>query len=255
MLFLAVGCVADKPYVPAPAKEVEAAAPVHAKNIGSENGFAIVSDADTALRVAFTLTDAKNPFSWKLAERLAGMVCQDGKVRLVTAAPYDLNIVIAPEFEVIDKDGGYVRIKCTQVSFAIRPMESKSKEIYAVKTIVPAELPRQLGEEKAVVQYVAPVAKEAAPFLEKELERLGNTKLAVTEMKFKLKNQLAKPDPVQLAAQAAKISGVLASMPGVVSAQNVFQDTKAAGCTFRIVYLKEQFPQGIANAINLELAK
>ncbi len=254
-MFLVAGCAADKPYVPAPAKELKPAAPVNTETTVNTEGFSIVDETNTCLRVRFSGTTAESSFCEALVRRLAEAINKDGKVRIVNDAPYDLSIAVNPEFEVFDRDGDYVRIKCKQVFFSIRPMHSKSKDVYAVKTVIPADLPRQLGEDRAKMQYLTSVTTEAAPFLNKELERIGDKMLAATEMKFRLKNYLSKPSPVQLAAQVEKINTVLSSTPGIVSIQNISQDTASASCTYRIVYLKEQFPQGIANVINLKLVK
>lgn len=254
-IFLLAGCATDKPYVPAPAKEIKPIAPINTETTVNSEGFSIVDETNTCLRVRFSGTSAEKSFCEALVRRLAEAINKDGKVRVVNDTPYDLIIAVNPEFEIFDRDGDYVRIKCKQVFFSIRPMHSKSKDVYAVKTVVPADLPRQLGADRAKEQYLPPVATEAVPFLNKELERICDNMLAVTEMKFRLKNYLSKPSPVQLAAQVEKINTVLSNMPGIVSIQNISQDTASASCTYRIVYLKEQFPQGIANVINLKLVK
>ncbi len=229
--------------------------PLHTETVGKAGELIAANETGASLRVRFSGSAEEGRFRENLARKLAEAVGVAGNVRIVTEAPYDLDVVIKPEFEVFDRDGDYVRVKCKQVFFAIRPMMTKSASIYAVKTIVPNDLPRQLGIERAKEQYVAAVEKEAVPFLEKELARLGGKMLAATEVNFKLKNDRLWPSPARLAAEVEKIDKSLASMPGIVSARNVSLGTDSAHCTYRIVYQKEQFPQGIVNAINLNLAK
>ncbi len=251
---LAGCCSAPQTVPPQPLPLPPAPAPVELKNTGDKGGFEIVSEANTKLRVLFTSSAAESAFASRLAQDLAEGINSSGNIRLVGSAPYDLSIAITPLFEVFDTDGEYVRIKCSRVSIAVSPAVSGNKELYSVKNIVPADMPRQLGAQRAKDQYLKPVAKEALPFLNKELARIADTKIAATEIKFQMKNWNAKPDAAELAHEAAKIKSVLDKTPGIISFQNISQNNASATCTYRVVYMKDAFPQGLVNDINSKLA-
>lgn len=215
----------------------------------AEANFSVASEVNTKVRVAFNWNSSENTFCANLAERLAGKAILD-KAEIVPKASADVEIVILSEFELVDKSGEYYRINCTKVSVSI---VSKEK-VYAMTTVEPKALPRKLGAQKAKNQYLPQVVEELVPFFRKELERLSNEHVVVCVVDFALANMQEKPDARYVAAQVNKIAQILSSTPGIISFSNIRQDVSKATCSYRIVYLKKQFPQGISNVLNLKLA-
>lgn len=243
------GCASDKVVIQRKPQPLPAAhAPVRATTTANAN-FTVADEVNAKLRVSFYPSPAEKSFCIKLAKRLADSVVLD-KADIVLSSGGDVVISLKPEFELIDKTGNYYRVNCNEFTASIF---SKQK-IYAMTTIEPAPLPRKLGADKAKNQYMKPIADAIVPFLKKELDKISNGQIAVSIVDFSLKNIQENPEPQYVAAQVNRIAQVLSSMSGVINYTNIRQDVSKAACSFRIVYLKEQFPQGITNVLNLKLA-
>lgn len=222
--------------------------PVREKTHVAEDSFSIESAVNTKMRIKIICSQSERSFCRKLAERLITSVFLEN-AELTLNDPCDAVVHLIPEFEEVDKDGGYFRIKCTQVTAQIK----SDRKIYASTTVEPAPLRRKLGLDNAKNQYVNPVAKALAAYLKEELQRISNNDISVTEMRFALKNPRRTVDNIAISHQVERIHRILRSMPGVVNYTNVAQHTSQAAVTFRIVYLKDKYPQGIVNAVNAKL--
>ena len=229
---------------PAPAVH----SPIHVKTRAAEDSFSIESAVNTKLRIKIVFGTSEKTFCRKVAERLMNAVLLDN-AELSINDPYDAVITLVPEFELVDSDGGYFRVKCTEFTAQI----ISDKKVYSSKTIEPAPLPRKLGLDNAKNQYVNPVVNALTAYLGKELQKISNNDISATEIRFVLKNFRENADSASIARQVEKISSILHSMPGIVNYTNVAQHTSQAAVTFRIVYLKDKYPQGIVNAINVKL--
>ena len=144
----------------------------------------------------------------------------------------------------------YYRVNCKQIDVSI----STGKKVYAAMTCEVENLPRKLGLQNAKDQYLPQAVNAIAPFLGKELERISNEQVAVSEVNLTLANFQTKPEARYVSEQVNRVAEILSAMSGVLNFTNVRQDVNKATCTFRIVYLKEQFPQGIANVLNAKLS-
>ena len=211
--------------------------------------FSVASEVNTKLRVVFRLSSAEKTFSLRLAERLAGSIVLD-KADILINSPGDIVISITPEFELVDKTRDYHRVKCNRIAVSI----ASKQKVYAMKTIEPKALPRKLGIQNAKNQYLEPAAKALVPYLRKQLEKISNEYVAVSVVDFALANVQERPEPQYVAAQVNKVAQILSSTSGIINYTNIRQDVSTARCSFRIVYLKDQFPQGITNVLNLKLA-
>jgi len=249
---LAVLCngyaIADVQISPKPKALVPAPAPVRMATQANAD-FSVAGEANAKLRVTFNWPEGEKIFCTKLAERLAGKAVLD-KAEIVLDSPGDVVITLMPEFELVDKSGEYYRINCNQITVTI---SSKGK-VYAMTTVEPKALARKLGEQNAKNQYLTSVADAIMPFLKKELEKISSEHIAVSVVDFTLANVQKNPEPRYVAARVDELTKILKSTPGIISFTNVRQDVSKATCSFRVVYLREQFPQGISNAINLKLA-
>ena len=248
---LLAGCrsYVETTYVPAQQQQAPAPrSPLQIKTEVAEDSFSIESAVNTKLRLKIIYGNAESTFSRKVAERLINAVLLDN-AELTLSDPCDAVVVLMPEFEVVDSDGGYFRVKCTEVTAQIK----STRKIYASKTIEPASLPRRLGLNNAKNQYVNPVVQALSAYLGQELRKISNNDISVTEMRFALKNHRQHADSIAISRQVERISNILRSMHGVVNFTNVAQHTTQAAVTFRIVYLKNLYPQGLVNAVNVKL--
>lgn len=246
---LLAACSTPAPIYVAPTVQpkVEATSPQRAVS-QVDADFIAVDEVNLKLRVRMQDTGSESAFSKKLIQRLSSNLT--AVAEFVSDGAGDVKIVFTPEFELKDADGEFCRVRCVQVETAIF---YQNRQI-AARVVSPAELPRKVGEQNAKDQYLAPVAAKIAPFLQKELLQLSGTELAVSEINFALKNTQKSSTSVNVAEQVNKIKQVFDSMEGVVSYAISNQDVKNATCSFRVVYQKRMFPQGIANALNLKLA-
>lgn len=249
LVVLSNGCALERAQIsPNPQPIPQAPAPVRTVTQANAN-FSVASEVNTKLRVVFNWPAAEKTFSAKLAERLAGSVILD-KAEITLNSTADLVVTIIPEFELLDKTREYYRIKCNQIKVSI----ASKQKVYAMTTVEPKSLPRKLGVQNAKNQYLAPAVKTIAPFLKKELEKISNESVAVSVVDFSLANVQENPESQYVAAQVNRISLILSSTPGVINFTNIRQNVANATCSFRVVYLKEKFPQGITNMLNLKLA-
>lgn len=244
---LFAGCVNPPAPQPLPQPLPPVPAPVRTETQAKAN-ISVVNEAKTLLRVGFTWDRSETEFCNALALRLAGAVT--GQATVVTSNPVDLKINITPDFEIKDKSGEYIRINCNQLSIQI----SDARQIYALKTVTPSARPRQLSAKQAKQQYIAPIAAELIPFIQNSINKITNDEIAVSILDFNLKNYQTTPESQYVAMQVEKINRALASTDGVINYANIRQDVSSATCSFRVVYLKNKLPQGIANVINLKLA-
>lgn len=257
---LASGCASDQPpqaaerkiVVSAPVAPVTpvepAPAPIRTATEAKAT-FSVADEVNTKLRVAFISSGEEKGFAAKLARRLAAKVVVS-KADIVLQEPCDMVINIAPEFEIIDKTREYYRVNCKQIDVTIRT----ARKIFAAMTCEVENLPRKLGLQNAKEQYLPQAVNEIAPFLGKELEKISNDHVAVSEINLTLANLQSRPEPRYVSAQVNRVAEILGSMSGVLNFTNVRQDVNKATCTFRVVYLKEQFPQGFANVLNAKLS-
>lgn len=249
VMVLSNGCAIENAQISPKVQPIrQAPAPVRVVTQADAN-FSIVNEVNTKLRVVFNWSAAEKSFCEKLAVRLAGAVILD-KAEIVLNSSGDVIITLLPEFELLDKTREYYRIKCNQIEVSI----ASKQKVYAMTTVEPKSLPRKLGVQNAKNQYLAPAVKTIAPFLKKELEKISNESVAVSVVDFSLANVQENPESQYVAAQVNRISQILSSTPGVINFTNIRQNVANATCSFRVVYLKEKFPQGITNMLNLKLA-
>ena len=211
--------------------------------------FTIENEVNTKLRAKINYSGLEADFSRRLAERLAATVILN-KAEIVTGGPYDIAISVAPEFEIKDTDGEYTRAICREVVISVQINGS----IYASKVIEPAPLPRRLGVANAKNQYLKQVASAAADFLSKNIDNISNSHIGVSELTFRLASTDGKLDSAKVAAQVEKLNIVLKSTNGIVNYTIVSQDNAKGLSSFRIVYMKNSFPQGLINVLNLKLS-
>ena len=248
-LALSNGCAIESAQISPEVKPIrKAPAPVRAVTQADAN-FSVVSEVSTKTRAVFNYPAAEKTFCQNLAVRLAGTVVLD-KAEIVFNSPGDVVIKLSPEFELLDKTRNYYRIKCNQISVSI----ASRQKVYAMTTIEPKPLPRKLGIQNAKNQYLAPAVKAIVPFLKKELEKISNKSVAVSVLDFSLANAQKNPESQYVAVQVNKISKILSSTPGIINFTNIRQDVSRATCSFRVVYLKDRFPQGLSNVLNAKLA-
>ena len=250
LLCLGTGCVPGEVVVqqrPAPIP-VE---PVEVRPITqAEATFSVASEAKTKLRVRIRFPEDEKTFSAKLAQRLTNRVILS-EAEVVLGEPSDMTLLITPEFELLDKSGDYYRIVCKQVAVSL----SDSRKLYAEGVIEPEALPRKLGVQNAKDQYLNPVADKMASYLREQLGELSSKEIGVSILDFKLANVSEKVKSEDVAARVLQIAAILDDMPGVINYADIRQDVANASCSFRVVYMKEKFPAGLANVVNNALAK
>ncbi len=250
----AVGCGIDNPYVSPPQREIVQQTPSQPITVAAPSSIFIENEISTSLRVGIFAQDEKE-FCDKLAALLAESADRNN-VKFVSTGPWDVNIILKPEFEIIDMDNEYCRIDCKQLNCSIQLIISgNKKEVCAIKTFIPEKMPRQLGKTRAKDQYLMPLSKQIVPFVNKELANINRNKIAVSDIAFKLQNIQTDFALINISSRINKINGVLKHSPGIVNYQIVSQDEKNARCTFRIAYLKDAFPQGLTNYLNQQLKK
>ena len=246
---LGTGCAIDDAHTaPRQQQLPEKHAPVYQATRVSQLSFSAENEVSTKLVLKLINSDQEPAFCNTLFERITGDLLPD-KAEITSGSQYDAALYFLPEFDVIDVDGPYTRVNCSKIMVRI----TLGSKVYALKTFYPKPMPRKQGLQRAKNQYVDAVAKPVIKFLRKELDRLVNKELAVSEIDFNLQNSSQLPEQADIAREVARINNVLASTQGIVNYYNISQNTANARCTFRVVYHKRLFPQGIINYLNLSL--
>ena len=248
-LALCIGCAGntDMPQPPVPPLPPAPAPVIHETQ--ADANFTVTSETNAKLRASFKCDQSEHDFSRKLAERLLDQVILQN-ADLVMNGDSDILIVIAPEFELKDKTGNYYRIICNQIKVSM----ILNQKTIALKTIELKPMQRKLGIEQAKNQYLKPAVAKLVPYLRKELNRINNEHVAVAIVDFALANTKDQPSSDSIAKEVKKIAGIMVSTPGIINSSVIRQDVDKATCTYRVVYLKDKFPQGLQNELNLKLA-
>lgn len=129
-----------------------------------------------------------------------------------------------------------------------------NQKTIALKTIELKPMQRKLEIEQAKNQYLKPAVEKLVPYLRKELNRINNEHVAVAIVDFALANTKDQPSSDSIAKEVKKIAWIMVNTPGIINSSVIRQDVNKAACTYRVVYLKDKFPQGLQNELNLKLA-
>ena len=223
--------------------------PVRPQTAAAEK-VAVANVAPAKLRVGIVYSQKEDEFGSKLATVLTEKAVLE-QADLVSSRCGDAVVSLKPEFELKDKSGNYYRIICKQVEIVI----SANKKICAVTTITPKPMRRQLNIQDAKDQYIDQVTAAAIPFIKAELQKLSQNTIAVSVVDFAFANWNVLPGARSIAPKVAEIEKVIKSIPGVIEYSNAGQNNAKAVTTFRIVYYKDAFPQGLVNALNQKLVE
>lgn len=250
-IFLAAGCTSKPDIAPAP-KPLPAPKEKTVSNKPQvvTRSFSITSAIDTKMRVKFEYPAAEQKFCDKLAARLTEQVILE-KAELVTNPPFDATIRIAPDFELVDQTGTFHRVNCKEVRISI----FTTGKLLGMTTVSPAALPRVRGLDNAKEQYLAPVAEKASEYIGKKFDTLTASQLGITNVTFKIAGHNITNNINEFSKRVSQLNDVLKSTQGISNYQIVSQDVVKGECTFRVVYMKEKFKQGIINALSVELDK
>lgn len=210
--------------------------------------FSVGDEAKAKLRLKIVLGSGSKDFSRKLFEEVSDDLLSEAQIGAFQK--YDGIIRIGNEFEVKDKTGEYFRVICK----GIRIEMFFGNQLKMAKNIRLRPLPRKLGLDNAVEQYLPSAAREVSKFLSSRIAAVNREKLAVREIAIKISGS-AKGGESAFSREVDKVARVISSINGVINYQNIAQDPASGSCTFRIVYSKEQMPQGIRNVLNNKLTE
>lgn len=194
-----------------------------------------------ALKVAFSGTNDEQDFCQKLIDEMMEQL-QTGKIEFADKASADLFVDIKPVFELEDSDSGYYKVVCKRVSLSIKA----GNKIYASKVVEPKCLPRKLSVEAAKTQYVSEVSKELVTFMQEDLKRLADKIFGVCNVNVKINNYTKDAWEDQHDVCERAIVGKLKQTDGVINFENLDPNHTLSGYSYRVVYLKEKFPQGFS---------
>ena len=240
------GCCSEecsKEVAPAPvAPPVKKVTTARVQNIS----FSVGDEVKTKLRLQIRHSAGNEDFS----ERLVQMIGDDllKEVEIGKFSESDGVIRLGNEFKVVDKTGEYVRVICKRISVSVVCYD----QLKSSKTIRLKGMPRKLGYDNAVEQYLDPAARELRKYLVPKIAALNNELLGVSQITMQIRN-FKRGDNQIFSREVEKIVRTLGTVNGVLKCQNIAQDIAAGTCTLRIVYSKRNFPQGVRNALNNKL--
>ena len=209
----------------------------------------ILSDQRDMLRVRLA-SSANDPGEKMFAARLnSGITGATGldEVKIVSGKNTDLIMQIQPRLILIDKAGEYYRLN-GEVSVSIK--DSALRRTFNSK-IFSVTGTRTLGKEAAIRKLSNAVQREVTSWFRKTVNHISEKELDAAILKIKLPGNVrnVKRDNSNIHI----ISNYLAKLGGVVSYGYRGMDTGSGTCEFRILYFRDKYPGGIANAASILL--
>lgn len=208
--------------------------------------FSVADEVKAKLRLRVIYSQGNKNFSAKLLQLIADDLLSE--VEIGNFSSCDGFIRLGNEFQTKDKTGEYFRVICKRIFVNVVCYD----QLKAHKTIRLKAMPRKLGYDEAVEQYLEPAARELRKYLVPKIAELNNELLGVSQITVKIRNY-RKGDSQTFSREVEKVARIIGSVRGVLKYQNIAQDSAAGTCTFRIVYAKGKMPQGVRNALNNKL--
>jgi hypothetical protein len=194
----------------------------------------------TTLHVAVrTVPPTGLPLADALGQRLTGYLTAQG-MTLTPQAP-DVIVTLAPVESIFDESGEYFLLEGRATGSVLSAADGKqlSSQAFSVRG------KRALGRDAARLALVDAFLPELQAWVTRAATP-GSIPLAACEVR------IGRPffswsanDPRYIQTFVKKIG----AMPGVRRCELLTQNTDSRVCTFRIVYMKETYPEGILNAI------
>ena len=202
----------------------------------------------------FFMALASNGFEADFCRKVADECAQQllpKHARVVTVPKADMTVVLDAEFKEIDAFGEYVRMECKECRAKI--LDIRKDELSSLIVVRPRALPRQLGRDEAVNQYVLPASRELVPRLRDEIDRLANENICVEEVTFLVKCVPFLNATRTFQREIQHIKAILNDERDILSWELLSQDAGNQRCRFRIVYKKGGFPEGLSNKLGSKL--
>ena len=212
----------------------------------------ILGTAQDKPRVAFrslTSDGSEATFCKKVASECVQRLLPR-QARVVTAPKADMTVVFDAEFKEVSSFGEYVLMECKE--FRVRIIDVNEEELSSMIVIHPQKMPRKLGRDEAINQYVAPVCTELFPKLSDEIARLAGENINVEEVTFLVKCAPSSNQTDEFRREMQRIKGILDGESGILSWELSSQDAENQRCTFRVVYKKGSFREGLGNKLGLK---
>ena len=210
--------------------------------------FSVGDEVKAKLRLKIEHSKGNAEFSQKLFDLISDDLLSEAQIGMFRN--YDGVIRLSNDFEIKDKTGEYVRVICK----GIRVEMFFSNQLQMARRITLRPLPRKLGYDNAVEQYLTPAAREVRKFLARKIAEVNREQLAVREITVKIAGS-RKGKVENFSQEVVRVAQTVSSIKGVLSYQILNQDPVVGNCTFRIVYVKGQLPQGMRNILNNKLAE
>ena len=173
-------------------------------------------------------------------------------VRVVSESKADMIVKIGCEFKEVSTFGEYVKMDCKAVTAGV--VGIREEELSSLMIVHPRSMERKLGRDEAMNQYVMPVCNELLPQLRSEIERLASENIAVEEIIFLVKCAPSGNATDEFRREVQRIKGQLDGTDGILSWDMLKQDAENQRCSFRVVYMRKKYPEGLGNKLGSKLA-
>lgn len=207
-------------------------------------------------RVSFSVLPTSDVYERNFCAKLIQECVQrmlPKNARVVSEAKADMMVKIGCEFKEVSSFGEFVKMECKAVSSSV--VGIRDEELSSLIVVHPQPMERALGRDEAVNQYVMPACKELLPRLRSEIDRLAGENIAVSQITFLVKCAPSVNATDAFRSEIERIKKLLDGTKGVMSWELAVQDAENQKCTFRIVYMKKKFTEGLSNKLGRELTK
>lgn len=205
----------------------------------------LLSDSRDLLRITLCsegISAEEKKLSSAIAQLTSGAISAND-ARVMTSGSVDLRLAVRPKLAVIDQTGDYFRMNC---DVEIELNSANTNQVFGVKTIKLVGV-RKLGKNNAVAQFDSPASKATAEWCRSELKRIADKELGVAMLTMQLpRTGDGKPE----VSYIKSIGDNLGRLPNLVSYEFMGQDMQKGVCTYRVVYFKSAYPNGIANEVS-----
>ncbi len=179
----------------------------------------------------------------------SGVASNRAEVRLDKASA-DAVLSIRPHLVTVDHDGNYWRLNC-ELQTELRA--TNTQRIFAAKSFKFVAQKRVLGLEAAVAQFEPDGGKAVSDWCAKELTKVYDREIGVSLLVIELPKQLsgARRDSVSDNRLIMRIGDELKRMQGLVSYELTGKDEENGTCTYRVVYFRQAYPNGIGTHVSV----
>ena len=199
-------------------------------------------------------TDSERQLAAKLVAQVKGGVAPQRADVRTDMNSADLVLRVRPHLTTVDHDGNYWRLNCE----VLAEMQTRNAEsIVAGKSFKYVMDKRVLGLEAAMSPIAEKGGKDVSNWCSSHLAEAFGREVGIALLSIELPPppKGMQRNPVNDNRAILSIGEELRGMPGLLSYELTGKDEGLGICTYRLVYFRKSFPNGIATHVSAAVNK